>query len=90
MALWLSRSRKRGYNLTRQRENQTTAEIVKLDGNKIRDRYAPDTFVKVLEEVGLERVARLDIKCRYQPLKGKFDEILDNSNFSYDSIFNSV
>ena len=38
------------------------------DGKKIRHRYAPDTFVEVLEEIGLENVARLDIKCRYQPL----------------------
>lgn len=38
------------------------------NGEKIRHRYAPDTFVEVLEKIGLERVRKLGIMCRYAPL----------------------
>ena len=42
------------------------------NGEKIRHRYAPDTFVEVLEKIGLKRIAELDIMCRNAPLVEMF------------------
>jgi hypothetical protein len=68
---------------------------VTIDGKiQIRHSTAAATFVEAIEEVGIERVKKLGIECRYVPLIDNsisvyFDEIQRTESGSYSIVTDS-